>query len=133
MTNLTSEDMVNAYIGIDEAEMVADSRMSLSKTNKLVTYWMYQSRKRNNVLMMCSHTLGAIDVRIRNETNYIIFPQGYDEQEDSLPYIIVQLIPTQKRTQKVLHNCTSIFELFNSYERIGNLRGENSPKRIDEY
>ena len=119
--NLRSDDLVNACVGIDEAENIVDSRTSLAKANRLIVSWIYQSRKRNIDLYLCNHLLTALDLRIRQEANYVIEAAGYDPSLDTVTYYqLSRSNGTSKRTK--LRNCRQIFKLFDTRERIANER-----------
>jgi len=61
------EDTVleNCILILDEAYLLGDSRSSASKLNKLMTYFVVQTRKRGVDLYMCTHHIDIFDKRIR--------------------------------------------------------------------
>lgn len=77
-TPLDMEDIIenmgnlqNVSIAIDEAQIYFDCRMSASKQNRLFSYLMLQSRKRNVDITMTSQQLWNVDVRIRRNLDYL--------------------------------------------------------------
>ena len=65
------ENLQNVAIAIDEAQIYFDCRMSASKQNRLFSYLMLQSRKRNVDINMTSQQLFNVDVRIRRNLDYL--------------------------------------------------------------
>lgn len=62
----------NKIIFIDNADITwLDSRASMSKVNKLMSYFMYQSRKGNNKVIFTAIDPRNIDIRIRNQTVFL--------------------------------------------------------------
>lgn len=50
---------------MDEMYQIADSRSSQTKLNKLFTYFIVQTRKRDVDLYVCTHSIENVDVRLR--------------------------------------------------------------------
>ena len=121
ITSLVSENIQNACIGIDEAEAVIDSRTSQSRFNRIMSYWVYQSRKRNNALYLCSHILGAIDMRVRREATHLFRCHGYDATTDTLRYLAMDL-QNGKNSLHVLSHTSFLFQLFDTRQKIENMR-----------
>ena len=65
------ENLQNVAIAIDEAQIYFDCRMSASKQNRLFSYLMLQSRKRNVDINMTSQQLFNVDIRIRRNLDYL--------------------------------------------------------------
>lgn len=65
------ENLQDVAIAIDEAQIYFDCRMSASKQNRLFSYLMLQSRKRNVDILMTSQQLWNVDVRIRRNLDYL--------------------------------------------------------------
>ena len=53
---------------IDEMQIFMDSRNSGSERNKLMSYWVLQTRKRKVNLIYTTQFYGQVDVRLRNAT-----------------------------------------------------------------
>jgi len=70
-------NMENSTILIDEAHNYIDSRNSASSKNKIFSYWILQSRhtgKGSCDIIYTTQELRQIDVRLRNNTDWIIQP-----------------------------------------------------------
>ena len=65
------KELKDVVIAIDEAQIYFDCRMSGSKQNRLFSYLMLQSRKRNVDILMTSQQLWNVDIRIRRNLDYL--------------------------------------------------------------
>lgn len=65
VNNIVGEELENAVILLDEAYIYLDARTSSSKLNKLFTYFIVQTRKRNVDLYICTHHIDIVDKRLR--------------------------------------------------------------------
>jgi len=61
-----------AIILIDEAYAWLDSRMSMSKTNRFLSYVVLQSRKRNMDVWYSTQLSGSVDLRLRELSDIFI-------------------------------------------------------------
>ena len=128
---LTNPDMLKELdakkkylIIIDEIYVYADSRRSASKKNLLLSYLIFQSRKRNLDIIYTEQKFTSVDIRIRNLTNLFILPHYYGIINN---YILLQwdiaknieqnkyIIPDKKIKLKLN---PKIFDLYNTYEII---------------
>lgn len=64
-------DLQNASVGVDEFTLYADSRSSMG--NKLISYFVLQTRKRNVCLYYTTQNIQMIDRRVREHTQIFIF------------------------------------------------------------
>jgi len=69
---LISGEYSDCVILIDEVYQYLDSRNSMSELNKLFSYFLFQSRKKNVELFICAQLRGTIDIRFRALTDYVI-------------------------------------------------------------
>jgi len=109
---------------IDEIYVYADSRRSTSKKNLLLSYLLFQSRKRNLDIIYTAQKFTSIDVRIRNLTDLFILTYYYGIIND---YILLQWdisknveqnkFITPEKTIKLKLN-PKIFKLYDTYEII---------------
>jgi len=67
------EDLHHCAIGADEFHILLDSRNSMSKRNKMITYFILQTRKRHVVLMFTTQDEGQVDVRLRKNVDYWVY------------------------------------------------------------
>ena len=62
-------ELEDCVLLLDEMYQIADSRSSQTKLNKLMTYFVVQTRKRGVDLYICTHHLDHIDLRLRRAVN----------------------------------------------------------------
>lgn len=63
--HLADHEMEDCILLLDEMYQIADSRSSQSKLNKLFTYFVVQTRKRDVDMYVCTHHIDHIDLRLR--------------------------------------------------------------------
>lgn len=107
----------NKTILLDEAYVYMDSRNSMATTNKLMSYVLFQSRKKNLSIFLTIQLTGTIDIRYRKLVDFIIHAERYRE---GFRYIIYRpsdpttysyaLLPYQQAKQ--------YFELYNTNEVV---------------
>lgn len=66
---VVGEELEDVIILTDEMYQMADSRSSASKLNKLWSYFVVQTRKRNVDMYICTHNIENIDIRLRRATD----------------------------------------------------------------
>lgn len=64
-------------IAIDEAPLYFDSRRSMSKENRKISYLLQQSRKRNTKIYLASQRMTYLDLRARFNFDKLIFVYPY--------------------------------------------------------
>ena len=67
----------NSTIFIQEAHNYIDSRNSMSKRNKALSYWILQSRhtgKGSCDIIYDTQSLSQVDIRLRRNTDHILHP-----------------------------------------------------------
>lgn len=62
------QQLKNVSVGIDELTVFADCRNSMSELNKLISYFVLQTRKRNVCLYFTTQDFGMVDKRIMRHT-----------------------------------------------------------------
>lgn len=67
--------MQNAIVGLDEAYLFADCRMSPTKFNRLISYLIYQTRKAKLDVYFTSPSFNDVDVRLRRICDGLLFPE----------------------------------------------------------
>lgn len=72
------EFLQNATVGYDEFHIATDSRRSSSKSNISFTTFLTQLRKRNCILIYTTQMFGAMDRRVRDQTDIVISPIDND-------------------------------------------------------
>jgi hypothetical protein len=75
-----SFDLHDCSIGIDEITVFADCRKSGSKLNRVISYFILQSRKRNVNIYFTTQNLGMVDLRLVNYMDIqVICEKVYDQ------------------------------------------------------
>lgn len=69
----------NSSIGIDEAHIFLDSRNFMSKRNKVLSYFLLQSRKRKIKAYLTFQKYHQVDKRIRDNASYLIFCDSFEK------------------------------------------------------
>ena len=139
---LTNPDMLKELdakkkylIIIDEIYVYADSRRSASKKNLLLSYLIFQSRKRNLDIIYTAQKFTSVDIRIRKLTDLFILPHYYGIIDN---YILLQwdmaknveqdkYITPDKKIKLKLN--PKIFKLYDTYEIIDFDEVETKPKK----
>lgn len=67
----------NTEVIIDEAYTWLESRTAGRGLNKYLTYLAFQIRKANQNFILTAQQLGSIDVRYRNEWDYLVYCERY--------------------------------------------------------
>jgi len=65
LEHLADHEMEDCVLVLDEMYQLMDSRSSQTKLNKLLTYFVVQTRKRGVDLYVCTHFLDHVDLRLR--------------------------------------------------------------------
>lgn len=73
LSSLLSLNFQNATIGIDEAQQYLDCRTSSSKRNRIISYLIFQSRKRSVDIFFTSQQFHNLDIRLRNNADLIYY------------------------------------------------------------
>ena len=80
---------------IDEANVMIDNRRSMDALNIYMSYILNQSRKRNITFIVTTQRLNAIDVRFREQADYIIKSENMGD--DGHRYIVINPGNYQKK------------------------------------
>ncbi len=87
-------DMTNSTVFIQEAHNYMDSRNSASNKNKVLSYWILQSRhtgKGSCDIIYDTQALTQVDIRLRRNTDMILHPMII-EWEGEKPYTICCMV-----------------------------------------
>lgn len=72
----TQADMGNLVLALDEIHILLDSRSGMSRENKVMTFWLNQTRKMNITLLFTTQFLHQVDLRLRSNTDVIVLCDG---------------------------------------------------------
>ena len=78
------KSLSNISIGIDEITVFIDSRVSSSVLNRLFSYFILQTRKRNVVLYYTTQDIMMVDLRLRRHTDFIVECDFVFHEDDSI-------------------------------------------------
>lgn len=79
----------NCAIGLDEFWVWADSRASSSNVNKMVSYFLLQSRKRDVEIFATAQSYDQLDKRFRKNADYIVYCKKHPVKKDYMLYTII--------------------------------------------
>jgi len=82
-TELIQENtqLQDCVIMLDELHVWLDSRNSMKKKNKTITYFILQTRKRNVRLLYTTQHFDQVDKRLRNTTDILVFCRNVTNQK----------------------------------------------------
>ena len=84
-------EMNDIVIALDEVHIVLDSRSGMSSVNKIITFWLNQTRKMGVKLFYTTQYLHQIDKRLRSGTDIFVFTNGMKIiKNDGKEYFVVQ-------------------------------------------
>jgi len=116
--------LYNLTVGIDELTVFADCRTSTSKANRIMSYLVLQSRKRNVDIYYTTQSLQMIDFRITNHTPIIVFCEKiFDEKgneiDDIRKYTIIDRCnPKQPKLTCYYMDISVFYDLYNTDEIV---------------
>jgi len=105
-------DMTNSTVFIQEAHNYMDSRNSQSQKNKILSYWILQSRHTGRGscdIIFDTQELGQVDLRLRRNTDIILRPyisKGFMEFINKKEILIPTMI-TSIGQRKIRHKYTT--------------------------
>jgi hypothetical protein len=80
LENLINHELEDCVLVLDEMYQIFDSRSAGTKLNKLLTYFVVQTRKRGVDLMICTHHLDHVDKRGRRAVDIRGSCRYYEEK-----------------------------------------------------
>lgn len=126
-------------VGMDEISVYYSSRGAMCKRNKHMSKFIVQTRKRNVNLYYTAQQASLVDVRIRNNTDYYIYPKmfirdkkgkilnksptyRYKEDSGHELFIIVETVKKAdgpaKAVRRVLRHVERQIEMYDTYQII---------------
>jgi hypothetical protein len=115
----------NISLGIDELTVFADCRVSVSKMNRIFSYFILQTRKRSVNLYFTTQNLDMIDKRVLNHLDISVYcekvkDQQGNEVEGLRKYTIWDFRDTHNipRPKKILLDITKYYKYYDTNEVI---------------
>jgi hypothetical protein len=101
----------NAVILVDEAHVLLDSRSSQTKRNRIVSYFILQTRKRNVHLLYTTQSFHQVEKRLRDQSDYVI-----ECSFDKLSERVMQRINDRAtgRTIKGVFDAKPVYDLYDT-------------------
>ena len=120
-------DLQDCAIGIDEIHVLIDSRNSMSDRNKLISYFILQTRKRNVVLFGTTQHERQIETRLRQNVDYWVFCQRIGKTAKFVYRVVDGL--TWRLVKKCVYDGTRFFSLYDTRETITDFLVDWKPKK----
>lgn len=119
---------------IDEFHIFTDSRLSSSRHNILMSYFITQTRKQNIQLIYTTQQFGQVDVRVRDNTDLLAIP-NYNPKHDIMTVIYLKRNWFSGQFEfshyKRFNNLKPIFDTYNTKQLMGDSMLERL-KRAEE-
>lgn len=117
-------NLTNCSLGIDEITVFADCRKSGSKLNRLISYFILQSRKRNVDIYFTTQNLNLIDFRLLDYMDFQIYCQKvFDKSGKQIlgygKYTIFDLRDIRNvRASKFILNFKKYYKYYDTFEVV---------------
>lgn len=115
-----NKGITNLVLLIDEAHIYLDSRTSISKRNKIITYLLLQTRKISCDVYFTTQFFDQVDKRLRNLTDHIIECFTKERTSGMFTLNIVYTRKNQGYSKKeFVFYSNDIFKLYDTNEIVG--------------
>jgi len=117
-------NLKNTTIYLQEIHNYMDSRTSISKKNRMLSYWILQSRHTGKgTCDICYDTqdFGQIDLRLRNQTDFFVRPKIYRDDVGTpflVTYTITAKIGQKWRRFSASYDPRLVFEYYDTHEIV---------------
>jgi Zonular occludens toxin (Zot) len=121
-------DLQNCVMALDEIHVLIDSRSSMSERNKMLSYFILQTRKRNVVLFYTTQDRSQVDVRLRRNTDYFVYCKRVGKNE--FLYSIHDGL-TDRRIGRLLYtkkHSEAVYSLYDTTETITDFLSQREVK-----
>ncbi|GAG77574.1 unnamed protein product [marine sediment metagenome] len=114
----------NLTLGIDELTVFADCRTSTSKNNRIFSYLVLQSRKRNCDIYYTTQSFGMIDFRVFDHTLINVFAEKlFNEKNEEIDgvrkyTIIDKTNPRKPKMREFFMDITQFYDLYDTDEIV---------------
>ena len=111
--------LMDVSVGIDELTLFADCRSSMGEMNKLMSYFILQTRKRNVCLYFTTQDFSMVDKRIMHHTFVRIFCSKVKGDDNFRSFEIIDIRDSLFSPPQVfIMDIRPYFELFDTNEII---------------
>lgn len=132
-------EMNNLVIALDEVHIVLDSRSGMSGVNKVITFWLNQTRKMGVKLFYTTQYLHQIDKRLRSGTDIFVFTNGMKVvKANGKEYFVVQNdITDGDNSKKEIFIGNDYYKLYDTNEVVNFINKEDvaskkNKKKLDK-
>jgi len=112
----------NIALGLDEVHIFLDSRSAMSKSSKVASYFILQTRKRNVNLYFTSQHIGQVDIRLRNMIDRLYICENVKDEDgeksDLFRYQVIDYSETRPRQYEFMLDGRKIYDLYDTAEII---------------
>jgi hypothetical protein len=121
---MQDQQLNNVSIGIDELTVFLDCRKSSSKVNRLLSYFILQTRKRNVNLYFTTQDFGMLDLRLMNHTHFqiycdFVYSRGGEPMDNYRVYTIFDMRDLSRvRTHKYILDISRYYDYYDTNEII---------------
>ena len=115
------ESLDNVVLLLDEIHILLDSRSGMRKVNKVLTFWLNQTRKMGVKLFYTTQHIHQIDKRLRSGTNFFIFCDGFKYlrvEKDTLHFICSNYITDGENGRKEYFLGDQFYGFYNTNEIV---------------
>lgn len=112
-------DFNNALLVIDEIHLFMDSRQSMTKNSRIISYFITQSRKRNLILVYTTQQSGQVDKRLRSNTDYFIKCENLSPPNAKKDvYIRWTINDMEQHKMSFIFKADPYFELYDTHQVV---------------
>lgn len=119
MKDFKSLNLTHCSVGVDEFHVFMDSRSSARKSNRLISYFILQTRKRDTHLYYTTQFFNQVDKRLRNITDIIVECKSLTVQGEK--YIISTMTTREGKRYRTSFKASDYFKLYDTNEVISGL------------
>ena len=113
--NLESE-YNDSFMAIDEIHLFIDSRSAMRAVNRMVSYFVIMSRKQGRMMAYTTQHWGQVDVRLRNNTDFLCKCRSYKLQGKT--YISMDIVDMDGKGAKLTMCADPYFSMYDTKQII---------------
>ena len=110
--------LMDCTVCADEFHIWFDSRNSMSKSSKMISYMINQCRKRSVDFMFTTQTIEQVDIRLRRAISLIAYPKLYQVDKKRFTLKVKYVYPSGVSRVVLYKDIQEIFKLYDTNEII---------------
>lgn len=122
LQTIKTKDISNALLLIDEAYILIESRTSHSDINRLMTYILFQSRKKDVDIIISAQLISTLDIRYRSMIDYFIL---CEKEQNRFKYEIYNINNDKFTFYLSFEKAQQFFKMYNTNQVISNEKINN--------